>query len=338
MRAGGITVLVCLGLVGGAHHAAAGDAAAPPVSYDALADGATRLARAGLADWAWAVSAKCTAGDALAQRQCRVIRAARAGQVRAATFVVRADPSAFQVGAWDPAKKSLPITLHGCLACSQPVDVGGKKLFLDARPTGGAAAPAGGAVIHQSARVFADRAAAEAWKKDVVPRLRVELVVRVPDGDPVWHRGGRDGVGVTVLGYRVYDPCDGGIVCASPTATKVAADLEACGKTVEAGPADGGGGDAPVEKIVDRLEPWMIQQAMAPAVAVTQKCLDTYGVTGTAKLRMTITGDGNLAALELRGDFAHTPTGACITDAVKGVTFPRSHKSRTTITYPIMLR
>jgi len=330
---------VCLGLAGGAHRAAAGDAAAAPTSYDGLVAGATRLDRADLADWTWAVTAKCASGDPLAQRQCRVVRAARADQLRGKTFVVQADPKAFVVGAWDPAKKSVSITLHGCLACDKPVDLGGRKLYVDARPSGGGAAPAGGAVVHQSARAFATKAAADAWKQDVVPRLRVELVVRIPDGDPVWHRGGRDGLGVTVLGYRVYDPCDGGIVCASPTAAKVAADAKACGKTVEAGPADGGGqAGAPAQDVVNRLEPWMIQQAMTPAVAAAQKCFDTYGVAGTAKLRMTISGDGAITALDVRGEFAGTPTGACLKKAVEGITFPRSRKAKTTITYPMMLR
>ena len=278
-------------------------------------------------------------GDALAQRQCRVIRAARAGKVRATTFVVRANPSAFQVGAWDPAKKSLPITLHGCLACNQPVDVGGKKLYLDARPTGGAAPPAAGAVIHQSGRVFADQAAAEAWKKDVVPRLRVELVVRLPDGDPVWHRGGRDGVGVTVLGYRVYDPCDGGIVCASPTATRPAPDPKACGKTVEAGPADGGdgGGDAPKGR-------------SRPARAVDDPAGDGAGGGRHPEVpRHLWRGRHREAAHD--DHRRRQPGGARAARRLRphadrrlhhqrgqGRHVPPSHKSRTTITYPIMLR
>ena len=127
-------------------------------------------------------------------------------------------------------------------------------------------------------------------------------------------------------------------MCASPTAAKVAADARACGKTVEAGATAGGATAGTATNVAARLEPWMIQQALAPAVAAAQQCLDTYGVTGTATLRLQIKGDGSLAAVELRGEFANTPTGACVTRAVRAVTFPPSRKARTVITYPIVLR
>ena len=317
-------------------------AAAKP--FDEVVHGAVVLARKDLPGWAWALTAACDQGDDVSQRQCRVIRDARAAEIRGQTFVVDAEPDAFYAGGWDPAKKSITMTVRGCIAC-QGLDVGGKKLFIvsnKAAPTatGGTVQAA---VIHETARTFDDEAAATAWEAKAVPRLKIELVFQLPQGNPLWSRDGKDGIAVSVLGFRVVDPCDGGVVCSSGGASKMDPDHKQCG-TVDEGKAstdtgaDATADQAPAETVVDRLEPYMIQDALAPAMKEIQKCHETYGVDGDAKVKMTIAGDGSIIAFELVGDFRDTPTGACIAKAVKAVTFPKSRREKTSFAYPIVLR
>jgi hypothetical protein len=320
----------------------AGTATPAPMasSFDQAAAGAVRLARRDLPGWAWALTASCDQGDDMAQRQCRVIRDARAARIKGQTFVIEAEPQAFFAGGWDPAKKSITLTVRGCVACA-PVDAGGKKIFIvtnKAAPTEtGETLQA--AVIHETAKVFTDDAAANAWEAKAIPRLKIELVFALPAGNPLWSRGGKDGIAVDVLAFRVVDPCDGGVVCSSGGAGGMDPDKKTCG-TVDEGQADSSDSApaAPEETIVDRLEPYMIKEALDPAVAAAQKCHDTYGVDGETKLKLTITGDGSIVAFEQVGDFTDTPTGECIAKAVKAITFPKSRKARTSFTYPIVLR
>lgn len=339
MRNRGIAVAVMI--VGLAAEARAQPAPAAPApasqtqTFDQLATGATRLARRDLAGWAWALTAACDQGDDVAQRQCRTVRDARAAQIKQQTFVVEAEPSALYVGAWDAAKKSIALTVRGCVACA-PIDVAGKKVFIvsnKAAPVDvGSAMQA--AVIHETARVFDDEKGAEAWRGAAVPRLRIELVFALPAGNPAWTRGDKSGLAVNVLAFRVVDPCDGGVVCSSGGASKIDPEKKTCGTLDQGveGPA------APTETIVDQLDPSMIRTAIAPAVAAAEACHDTYGVDGQTKLKLTIAADGSIAAFEQVGDFNDTPTGACIAKAVKAVTFPKSHKARTSFSYPIVLR
>src|SRR5688500_14222414 len=67
-------------------------------TYEAASKGATRVDRAGLAGLLWSLSASCSEGDELAQRQCRAVRNARARRLGTQTFIVPGDASAFSVG------------------------------------------------------------------------------------------------------------------------------------------------------------------------------------------------------------------------------------------------
>jgi hypothetical protein len=338
---------VLLSIIGSAGVARAGTATPTPVAapapaaakpFDEVAAGAVRLARHDLAGWAWALTAACDQGDALAQRQCRVVRDARAAALRGQTFVVEAEPDAFYAGAWDPAKKSITLTVRGCIAC-QPLDVDGKKLFIvsnKAAPTAtGNTIQA--AVIHETARTFDDDAAATKWEAAAVPRLKIELVFALPQGNPLWSRDGKDGIAVSVLGFRVVDPCDGGVVCSSGGASQMDPDRKSCG-TIDEGKSDAGDATAPAETIVDSLEPYMIREALDPAMKEIQKCHETYGIDGDAKVKLSIAGDGTILSYELVGDFRGTPTGDCIAKSIKAVTFPKSRRAKTSFAYPIVLR
>ncbi|MCB9572141.1 MAG: hypothetical protein H6709_08620 [Kofleriaceae bacterium] len=326
---------------------AGGDKAKP--TFEQVAKGAVRVDRAGVTGLLWAAAASCDgAGDDLDQRQCRAIKAARADEVAAQTYIVPGDAAAFVVGVYDAKKKSIPLTLSGCVACVEPLSLGGKAYYVVSNkgaPTfQGKLAHA--AVLHETSRSFTDEQTALDWRAKVVPRLRTEFVVRLAAGGAVWNRDGKDGVAVEVLGFRVYDPCDGAIVCASPSSAKAAVDKAACGGAVVEGEPDdaddaddGAKADAPkAEKLPDEITSRQIQTAMQPVRDAAEACYQTYGVPGDGKLKVTVSGGAVIALEWTKGELADTPTGACIEKAAREVTFPKTRKSRQSFTYPISLR
>src|ERR1700690_1961988 len=98
--------LVIVVLLGVATTAAAED------SFETKAAGAVRIHR--IENVVWAFTAPCDTGDEVQQRQCRQVRDARASELLHATLLVDADADAFDVGAWDPKKKSVPLALSAC--------------------------------------------------------------------------------------------------------------------------------------------------------------------------------------------------------------------------------
>ena len=69
-----------------------------------------------------------------------------------------------------------------------------------------------------------------------------------------------------------------------------------------------------------------------------RKCFEAYGVPGSARFRISFSGDGDVIGLRQKGDFVDTPTGKCIAKAVKAVKFAKSRRSQTTVDYPFILR
>lgn len=307
-------------------------------TFEATADGAVRIDREALAGLLWSLTAKCTDGDELAQRQCRAVRAARLRKVSGRRFVVPGDAGAFAAGAFDAKKLSLALTLSGCVACVEPIPVGGRAMYVVSKkeaPTfQGAVARA--AVLHETTRSFQNEGAASEWRSTVLPRLRTELVVEIAGEKALWKRGEKEGIAVDVVGFRVYDPCDGTIVVASPKSQKAAIDRAACGEAATDEPKD-----APkkvVENIPDELTATQIKQKMAGVRGAADACFQKYGVAGDAKLHVTVAADGSVVAVDQTGDFKGTPTGDCIEEAVKAVQFPKTKKSRQSFKYPIVLR
>lgn len=307
---------VLLALVAAAVWAPASALAEP--TFDDAAASATSIAS--VDTLVWSLAASCEGGDDLAQRQCRLTRDASAKALAGRTLLLQLEPGTFEVGPWDGNKKSTPLTLRGCLDCNGVI-VDGKRWLVTAARPGKVAAGKTGGVLHQTARTFRDDAAAVAWATTVVPRLVAQALVRLPAGRPT---GGT--LALELVGYRVYDPCDGLIVLAEPSAATVAKDPKACGPVP--------GGDAAVAE----LTPTMLQAALAPAKAAAVACHERFGVDGKATMKLVIGGDGAIVALEQQGDFVDTPTGACLEAAVRDVRFPRSNKRETKVSYPLVLR
>ncbi|MBK9031076.1 MAG: hypothetical protein IPL61_07030 [Myxococcales bacterium] len=299
-------------------------------TFDELATTAQRLTRADLEGAAWALTSACDQGDGPLLRLCRAVRDQRAAALRSGTWLVDAEPGAFTVSPWDPDAKATLLALTGCVACVRPI-AGMYVVASKAAPRfNGEVAIAAG--LHQAARSFPTQAAADRWAR-IAAEARTQFVVRLGgDKAGLSEIDGHRVLAVDVLGYRVYQPCDGAIVCASPKADPVAADQAACGKIVEdtaPTPVD------PQAALPARLTPDDLKEALKPVAAAARTCFDDYGVPGKAKLVYTVSGAGAITAYEQTGDFVDTPTGRCIDKAAKAVSFPAVKKASFSFTYPI---
>jgi hypothetical protein len=282
----------------------------------------------------------------LARRQCRGLKSARVAQHKNQTYLVRGDIRAFGTLKYKPKVRSIEIYVRECIACTQGVSVDGKTRYIIGRR--GLPKVSGGSIVpprlHTTNRTFKNQAAATKWRDNVAPRLRTDFLIQL-EGSKPWKTGDVSGYQVKILGFRVYDPCDGGIICATPPSRGLQPNKRACGKdhaivadtstdvdNTKSAPKD------TTPKIPRRLASHQIASALRPARKAALKCYDTYGVQGVAKFRITIGASGKIVELTQSGDFTDTPTGKCIEKAVRKVSFPQSRKARTTVTYPILVR
>jgi hypothetical protein len=302
-------------------------------TFEARMTGAQRIHR--LDSVVWVLTAPCDKGDDTEKRQCRLVRDARLAELQATPLVIDADGDAFDVGAWNSAKKSSSVTVSGCIRCGG-LDVDGKTYFVTASGTnprfeGGKLTTD---LLHDNARAFDDDAAAKSWTKSVAS-ARVQVVVKLA-AKPRYTIDGKPGIAFDVLAYRVIAPCDGSIVVAKPASGPAEPDKGQCTRVTAAPPAESAP-STPEPAKLEELTPAMIQDAMKPVVVAAQACYEKYGVAGKAKLRITVTGEGAIGKYEQQGDFIGTPIGQCIDDAVKTVTFPRTRKRKASFSYPIPL-
>lgn len=302
-------------------------------SFESRAGGATMIRH--IDDIVWAFTATCDEGTDTNQRQCRRLRDARAAQLSGATLLVEADRDAFSVGAWSPQKKSTPLTLSSCIRC-KGVELGGKTWYLVGTKDGMPAPKVKGGTVDagllvESARPMRDSATAKKLAA-AAKATKVQLLVKVP-AKPAWTDGGKHGLALDVVGYRVYSPCDGKVLVSSPASAGGPVDKAACAEL------SGGGkpAAASTEDAAGELSRAQVKAAIKPIVRGAKACYAKFKIAGKAKLRMAIAADGSLSEYEQQGDFVHTPTGACIDTAVKKAAFPASSKARTGVAIPISL-
>jgi hypothetical protein len=96
-------------------------------------------------------------------------------------------------------------------------------------------------------------------------------------------------------------------------------------------PVDSG----PVPPQLSREDILKGMQGIQPQVSA---CFAQYHVPGTALVGITIGSNGKVQKAKVAGPLAGTPTGDCITKAVKGATFGRFSAKAMSIQYPIVLR
>jgi hypothetical protein len=288
-------------------------------SWEARVQNAERVHR--IENVVWALTAACDAGDDVHQRQCRHTRDSRMAQLASETLLVDADAEAFDVGAFDSATGAIHFDVTACIRCLG-VEVDGKTWFVVAS---GAPAHARGEVVaagplHGDARAFHDEAAAKAWARQV-GNSHVELVVKVP-AHPKWTDGGKNGIALDVVAWRVVSPCDGAVVASSLPSGPGPADKSLCVPAPKAA------------TVQTELTADDVRAAMEPVVAASHVCFGRLAVTGTAKLRIRVLPDGTIGRYEQQGDFVNTPTGACIDRAIAKLTFAAS-RSGIAIDFPI---
>jgi hypothetical protein len=302
-------------------------------TFEAKAQGAQRLHR--IEGLVWALTATCDAGDDTQQRQCRHVRDARAAELQSQLLIVDADADAFDVGAWSAQKKSVPVTLSACIRCAG-VELDGKTWFVtgNAAPAAFDAGKPKVATLYDNARAFNEEPASKLWTR-VVANVRVELLVKVP-AKPKWTAGSganaKTGLSLDIVGYRVFTPCDGTIIAASPASGAVEADKKQCTGAIVPEPAAGNASE------VEQLTAAIIDDAMQPVVEAAHDCFYHFGVAGKAKLKITVGADGAITKYEQQGDFENTTTGQCIDRAIGKAKFPHVKKPKTTILFPITLQ
>ena len=313
-----------------------GVAAADDSPYDAAAKDATKVRK--LDRVVWALTATCEAGDDLDKRQCRILRDAAAAKLRGTKLRVEVKSGAVEIGAWDSGGKATPITVRGCIDCDG-VKVEGTTWYVVSNKSAPRILPGSveTAVLYETVKAFQNDALATGWKNMIEPRLRTEMVVKLPadEAKAVWNREGVRGLSVEIVGYRVWDACDGAVLAASPESGKGPIDKKTCGETeTKTDPKN----TTPSEPVFAQLSKEQILASLKPAIEEAQACYDTYGQAGSAKVKITIGGDGSVQAQDQTGDFVGTDTGKCIDEAIKKAKFPKSKKAKTTVSYPINLR
>jgi hypothetical protein len=294
-------------------------------TFETRAQAATRVRQ--IDDLVWAVSATCERGDDVQQRQCRQLRDRKAKALAGTTLLVEGDAAAFELGAWNAAKKSVNVTLAACVRCAG-IDVEGKPWHVVG--TTAAARLEGGklrtAMLHDSARTFPDEATANQWIRGI-RNPRVQMLVKLP-ARPRTQVAGKDALQLEITAWRVMNPCDGSAVIAGGGVTggTIEPDAKACGPSTE--PADG---------LPAALSTEMVAEAMKPLEAAARACFKQYNVAGKTKIELVINADGTVAKADQVGDFTGKPIGGCIDVAIKKLAFPKTRRPKTKIGYPLQL-
>ncbi len=322
MRASALVFLLILASAG----------AAQADGFDDKAKAATPLASVeSMTALFWSQGVSCgTLKNDLLRRQCEGVRKQRQRRVSSQTYLVDVGAEATTVTS-DAKKMSVKVSLKSCLWCEGdgPIVVGKGAHTVEA-----------GKVVAAELKVvskaFKKNATAQHWAAHIATRLRAQILVRVPASVERFKVAGREGYKVEVIGYRLYDPCQGDVLAASPASKKGPVSVSACKDE----PAMKDSLVAKVPAIIhpDRLSTAQIKAAMKDVSKQTNACYEAYGIEGMATFKMVIAGSGKLKRAKQGGDFVGTPTGICLDKAVLAASFPRSKKKATPITYPIVLR
>lgn len=281
----------------------------------------------------WSQEVNCARADGdFRQRQCRGVRDTRRAKVLGESYLVDVGAEAVEIENKVSTLSSL-ITLRACIACGDEgaIVIGKGNHQVNAKAI--LAAP-----LASEIRVFKKLAHMEHWSKYIGSRLRAQFIVKLTPSTERFKSAGRAGYKVSVVGYRLYDPCQGEVVVASPTSSKGPVRAALC---KEVPPLESDQPTLPKEPTIvkpDRLSTVQIKAAMTDVQALADKCHEAYQIDGAATFKLVIAGTGALTKAEQSGDFEGTPTGICLDEAMKTAVFPKSKKKATPITFPLSLR
>ena len=80
-----------------------------------------------------------------------------------------------------------------------------------------------------------------------------------------------------------------------------------------------------------------IRSGMGAVARQAQGCFDQHGVAGHVKIKATVDPSGKVTKADAQGEFAGTPTGACVAAAAKSASFPAWTGAPMTISYGFTL-
>jgi hypothetical protein len=86
------------------------------------------------------------------------------------------------------------------------------------------------------------------------------------------------------------------------------------------------------------LEPKEIKAGMSAVAGAAQGCYGKHGEAGHVKIKAVVAPSGSVTKADATGEFAGTPTGACVAAAVKGASFPSWTGAPMTVTYSFTLQ
>jgi hypothetical protein len=325
-----------------------------PESFDVAAQNAQPVYEAGaLAALLQPLVVDCGKGeDDLAQRQCAALRDWALAELRAGTYLGVGDDLAVAIGPYDPSEKKIELEVRGCLSCARP-------LRLD---TGAGGEPAQRfvttripkAIQARSAKVVgidvgfhdvpvADERAAEAWRKKMASRLRVQFVFRV--GAP-WKSGSGDkvyeGVAFVPIAHRVVDKCTGKVIASDPPSAVGTGEDPTAREALR----DASCPDEPTEAEVRAREEAAlpVQLAKRDVNAVVQSarerlhaCATEFEETGTVPTRIVVAPSGKVDSVTLSPPWDKRPVGFCVRSTVKSLQFPRFRGDKLIFDYALRL-
>jgi hypothetical protein len=272
--------------------------------------------------------------DALGRARCQQAHAFLKTRLPARTFAVSRDAGeVLGISDYDLRTKGVRLTVAGCIACKQPVEVGTDKRYVTLKkPGGGTLGTLPAAVEVARANInFATSGEAEAWAKAVKPYLRTEILFQ-PADDP-WALGPNRGYAFKLVGVRVSQRCTGEVVFSQPpsqgpapreTCTAPAASAEAPGKPDDPSAAE-------------ELSSAAINQAMAAVKPDIDSCTKHFKMPGTAYLAFTVAGSGQPQNVTVEGNAAGTALAQCLIDAGVRAKFPPFRRDVQRFKYPIVL-
>jgi hypothetical protein len=327
-----------------------------PESFDAAAQNAQSVYEPGaLATLLQPLVAECPKGDGnddLAQRQCAALREWALTELRAGTYIGAGDDLAVAIAPFDPVEKKLELEVRGCLACVRPlkIDTGGggepALRFVTTRVPKAIQAKSGKVVgldvaFHEVSQP--DERSAEAWRKKMASRLRVQFVFRI--GAP-WKSGSGDkvyeGVAFVPIAHRIVDKCSGKVIASDPPSSVGNGEDPAAREALR----DASCPDEPTETELRAREeaalPLQLAKKDVNAVVSTIRerlhaCATEFEETGTVPTKIVVAPSGKVESVTLQPPWDKRPVGFCVRSTVKSLTFPRFRGDKMIFDYALRL-
>lgn len=109
---------------------------------------------------------------------------------------------------------------------------------------------------------------------------------------------------------------------------------QVAGKVEKPTAVEQAGPKKPSKKELDRGD---VSRAMGAVRAAVMRCRDLEQFEGTVTVKFQVAPSGQVTSAEATGSKAGSPTGACVTAAVKKAKFPAFDGAPTSFTYPFLL-